>query len=1302
EATVLNHGAKGGHGQSRKDGKWKDNNKYIILLSGSEEKECKKVDQDDCNNLHDAASQLSCQNNCYGSIWEDDNKYDETKYKEEKCKNVPSEDCSKLSDPFSEASCNSECYDNKGKWKDGKEYIVLLSGSEKRECKKVKDEDCNNLYDSASQLSCQNSCYGSWDDDQTYTETTTETKSSNPKCKDVPGDDCSNLSFDAAREGCEASCYEQSCGEVESGSCGTVAVGQSCGGGTVLSTSCTTPDVCNDVKIDTWSLLLSGSSNVSKVECEADYGLHGDGVDSSKLYPANSNHGGPWRSDDSNAISWTGGGAAGKVYDFYSGNYLSYYNNPAYAGSSETLTRLAVVQRVFNDLLDNLSGVNISVMRFDDNDDDGLEDGGFFIMPMAELTDSNRATYQAAVGDGYSPHTDGIHDNLGWTPLAETLYESYLFWTGGKVHWGDGKPGGTSVTTSAGVSGAPSTGTRDPADSSRYLSPIEYSCQNNFNILLTDGDPTRDTNSDTAIKGLSNFSTLTGSSSCSDTLPSGSDSSCLDDLAEYMFKKDLGAVTDDQVVSTYTIGFDGGNVDLLTATAENSGAAYYPANNYDDLLLAFQSIVQEILTTSSSFASPSVSVNAFNRFSHMDQLYYALFKVDERPEWTGNVKRYKLSGGEVVDVDGVAAVDSATGFFKDSAKSWWSAKADGNVVGSGGAAHQLTTTRNVYTYTAATAPADALLTNGAHRLRSINDAITKSMLGDGTMSDSERLNLLNWASGIDVKDSDVDGASDDARTHMGDPLHSVPLLINYGGTADANKLGLFFGTNEGYLHAIDPSDGSEIFSFVPPELLPNLRTLYNNLKTDDHPYGLDGPISKWHNDLNDNGLLYLGDSLESGESLRIYAAMRRGGRNYYALDVTTVASPRLAWRILGGTGSFKELGQSWSTAKHARIKVNGSGKDVLIFGGGYDPDQDDATIRTVDDQGRAIYIVDAATGAKIWQAGPAGSGDSSNNDPNLVLSAMKYSIPSDITLLDTNRDGYEDRMYVGDMGGQVWRFDIDNDNSGADTLVDGGVIADLGGSGSADARRFYYPPAIAYADHQFYIAIGSGFRAHPLNTTIHDAMFVLKDKQPLIALDYSDGADAGSDPDYLQYFGSAEDSYITLSSGSLTSTNNISGDLFDATSNILGSASGSSLDTAQASLEASAGFYIGLNEVANNSWQGEKVLAKAVVFDYALMFTTFMPSSGTVNVCAPDVGTARYYRVDLLSGKPFDDPDTNEDESEERGNRYIELVKGGIPPEPVIILPPDGGDPIVMIGPEKVAEMDPPNELTRTYWRNAR
>src|SRR5690606_29995891 len=99
----------------------------------------------------------------------------------------------------------------------------------------------------------------------------------------------------------------------------------------------------------------------------------------------------------------------------------------------------------------------------------------------------------------------------------------------------------------------------------------------------------------------------------------------------------------------------------------------------------------------------------------------------------------------------------------------------------------------------------------------------------------------------------------------------------------------------------------------------------------------------------------------------------------------------------------------------------------------------------------------SVTGALLWH----GSLDGTHAD----FPAMQYSIPARVRVLDFDGDGFADRMYAGDMGGQVWRFDITNGAS-ASNLVAGGVIAQLGAAGLAsptlaETRRFYYAPDVA-------------------------------------------------------------------------------------------------------------------------------------------------------------------------------------------------------------------------------------------------
>lgn len=59
-------------------------------------------------------------------------------------------------------------------------------------------------------------------------------------------------------------------------------------------------------------------------------------------------------------------------------------------------------------------------------------------------------------------------------------------------------------------------------------------------------------------------------------------------------------------------------------------------------------------------------------------------------------------------------------------------------------------------------------------------------------------------------------------------------------------------------------------------------------------------------------------------------------------------------------------------------------------------------------------MFDADTGALLWHA--------SNSDANLNIAEMQYSIPSRISVIDRDNDGYADHMYVSDMGGQLFRM----------------------------------------------------------------------------------------------------------------------------------------------------------------------------------------------------------------------------------------------------------------------------------------
>ncbi|WP_461423283.1 PilC/PilY family type IV pilus protein [Ketobacter sp.] len=868
----------------------------------------------------------------------------------------------------------------------------------------------------------------------------------------------------------------------------------------------------------------------------------------------------------------------------------------------------------------------------------------------------------------------------GNTPIVDALYEAALYFRGNNVLYGKSRgdsgansstrkyfrvshPGSYTGGSHSLPSGCNETNLNDSDCISEqitgtpvYTSPITDQCQTNHIVLLTDGDPTRN-------DSASLIRSMTGDSNCKSY--GDSDYSCAEELSKYLFTNDQsGSVIGDQNIKTHTIGFNySDDSGYLSSIATKGGGGTYAASSSSELLTVFKKIVGPALDLDTTFVSPGVTVNSFNRLSHRNEVYFSLFQPKENEYWPGNLKRYKLtSNGDILDSGGANAIDPTTGFFKDDAVSFWASIADGNDTQKGGAAHQLPThsARKIYTHYSG---ASNLL--GDNPISVANKTnITKDRLGIGAETDSYHENLINWIRGQDVLDTDEDGSTTDSRNQLADPLHSSPYLVTYGGTESDPDISVFYGDNEGVFHAVNASTGVEHFAFIPDELLPNLDKLYRNTGESNHPYGLDGQIAAWIKDVNANSIIETADN----DHVYLYMGMRRGGRNYYALNVTNRNSPRMLWTINGGSGDFVKMGQTWARPIKTKINVGGTITDVLIISGGYDDDQDSANVRTADDIGNAMYIVNASTGALIWSASNQASYD-------LNLTDMQYSIPSTVRAIDVDADGVTDQFYVGDMGGQLWRFDVHNGNTVAN-LVTAGVIADLGGATAANTRRFYHEPdvSVLVKDNQrkLAIAIGSGFQAHPLNVATEDRFYLVLQNSLTSA-----PADTDSDghPDYVK---------LTHS------------DLFDTTNNIIENGTDTQQEDSAESLSAAQGWFIDLfGEYKNTTGPGEKTLARALTLNGVLYFTTYQPDViASASCTATDTAVRKLYSINLIDATPTV---VGTDTADRWGSST--LMGSGIPSAPVHvrITDDDGTSDLVGVGTE-FTKASSGDIVTKTFW----
>src|SRR5690606_17933359 len=84
---------------------------------------------------------------------------------------------------------------------------------------------------------------------------------------------------------------------------------------------------------------------------------------------------------------------------------------------------------------------------------------------------------------------------------------------------------------------------------------------------------------------------------------------------------------------------------------------------------------------------------------------------------------------------------------------------------------------------------------------------------------TERNKLIDFVHGLDAYDQDGDGDTTEKRLWLlGDIIHSVPLIVNYGTAANPDAL-VIVGANDGMLHAFDDATGEEVWAFVPPDVL---------------------------------------------------------------------------------------------------------------------------------------------------------------------------------------------------------------------------------------------------------------------------------------------------------------------------------------------------------------------------------------------------------------------------------------------------------------------------------------------------
>lgn len=377
---------------------------------------------------------------------------------------------------------------------------------------------------------------------------------------------------------------------------------------------------------------------------------------------------------------------------------------------------------------------------------------------------------------------------------------------------------------------------------------------------------------------------------------------------------------------------------------------------------------------------------------------------------------------------------------------------------------------------------------------------------------------------------------------LGSIIHSSPILLTQKGAivADTGSLGsvdrddyVLFGTTQGVLHVVKSGtqnaqvingsgiasgSGEEVFSFVPKEMLTkqkkgffeSMATAKETDNNDAFYYGIDGAWTahtvyepNFYDGTTADGKTVERDGLQvkaDGKNSHqyVYGGLRMGGRSYYALNLSDMSKPKLMFHIDPDSvtsGALSYMGQSWSKPTLAYIKWNGQRKLAMIVGGGYDEKYEVPTFTNSTEgnvKGNGVYIFDAENGNLLWWGSESASNANGTKDGGAAtkITGMVNSIPSRVKAVDRDSDGLVDHLYVGDLGGKVFRIDLNPSHKASDVnnkfVLNAFEFADAK-EADKNPPRFYEAPTFTIhtntvAKKYAVISMASGDRSSPLKS----------------------------------------------------------------------------------------------------------------------------------------------------------------------------------------------------------------------------
>lgn len=656
----------------------------------------------------------------------------------------------------------------------------------------------------------------------------------------------------------------------------------------------------------------------------------------------------------------------------YSAKYLSYLISLANNsdrdftdGSIPNDYRMNVARNVSKALVAGNRSLRIGLATFNLAVGNHKNDGGYIARSVSDLSAVSGTVTQAQADTNYSALIAGINELSaeGNTPLAETYYEITRYFRGMA-------PYNNSTPTT-------------------YTSPIQYRCQRNYGVVITDGLPTYDrtfpTNDPLGGSALPNWDGIINNDGADRFGDDEGDTLYLDDIAKFAFDIDMRSTGIDaagkswnapdfprQNMNTYTVGFTAAN-QMLSDAARYGQGKYYQATDSAGLNTALSSALSDITSKAGSGGSGITSSSIVGVGAAYYQTSY------DPKDWRGTIKSYGFtSSGEVNTASVLWTTDTAIvpGATAPNYQSW------------------------------------NTLTNAPVTLAYANFSPTQqAILNQGLPTGITASDLVEWSKGVnktglkvrsvllgDIINSPLVLASPSDKTAadlVGDTSYSTYLA-----TKAANMTpSLLVNANDGFVNVINPANGTRRYAYMPSSVLPSLRNIADTayLNGVGHEFLVDGQLGVFDAQLNSTWkTLALGGT-------------GAGGKTFYAVQLYDASAGNVTkalWEISAPTTAnaanvFNDLGYAYARPEVARLA---DGRWAAFISNGYGSNSGVA----------ALYVVDIRDGSLIKKI-VIDSSETTNG-----LSSVKLKV---------NSQNVVQAAYGGDLKGRLWKFDL----SGATT-----------------------------------------------------------------------------------------------------------------------------------------------------------------------------------------------------------------------------------------------------------------------------